>query len=171
MITAGDELGRTQLGNNNAYCQDNETSWVDWSLCRRHDEIVRFTRGVLAFRQAHPVLRREAFYLDRDIQWFDPNGNRPDWRDPRQKRLACLIRGLDGPDLYLMFNADIDPIPFVLPPHAEPWRAAVDTAKPSPWDVCAAGEERALEDQGHYAVQSRSCAVLVAEQRFHQLRI
>ena len=60
MLLAGDEFRRTQRGNNNAYCQDNETSWVDWSLRQRHDEIVRFTRNVLALRRAHPVLRRES---------------------------------------------------------------------------------------------------------------
>ena len=68
-----------------------------------------FARQVFAFRRAHAVLRREAFYGDRDIQWFDPSGRSPDWLDPSQKRLACLIRGQDGPDLYLMFNADPPP--------------------------------------------------------------
>jgi glycogen operon protein len=162
MLLGGDEFRRTQGGNNNAYCQDNGTSWIDWSFRQRHDEIVRFTRHALAFRRANAVLRQEAFYLDRDIHWFDPAGQVPKWRDPRQKRLACLIRGVAGPDLYLMFNADVDPIPFVLPPRAEPWLVAVDTAQPSPQDICAIGDERDLEDQGRYVVESRSCAVLVA---------
>ena len=165
MILGGDEFRRTQRGNNNAYCQDNATSWIDWSLCRRYDEIVRFTRAALAFRRAQPVLRREAFYRDQDIQWFDPSGKGMNWFDPRQKRLACLVRGLDGPDLYLMFNADSEPWCFVLPPHAEAWLVAVDTAQPSPLDICAAGEERAFTDQEHYAVESRSCAVLVGSRK------
>ena len=80
--------------------------------CERNDEIFRFARGVLALRRAHPVLRREAFYTDEDIRWFNPGGNSPDWFDPRQKCLACLIRGQDGPDLYLMFNADTERIDF-----------------------------------------------------------
>ena len=66
MLLGGDEFRRTQRGNNNAYCQDNETSWVDWSLRHRHDEILRFARHVLALRRAHPVLRREAFYTAED---------------------------------------------------------------------------------------------------------
>jgi glycogen operon protein len=161
MLLGGDEFRRTQQGNNNAYCQDNETSWVDWSLCPRNGELVRFTREVLALRRVHSVLRREAFYLERDIQWFDPAGTGPDWRNAEEKRLACLIRGVDGPDLYLMFNADAEPMQFVLPPRAVPWLLAVDTAQPSPDDVRAPGEERALEDPGDYRVESRSCVVLV----------
>ena len=115
MLLAGDEFRRSQRGNNNAYCQDNETSWVDWSLLQRHDEIFRFACRALAFRRAHAVLRREAFYTGEDIQWFDPRGTSPDWFDPRQKAVACLVRGQDGPDLYLMFNADTAAVRFVLP--------------------------------------------------------
>ena len=92
MLLGGDEFRRTQRGNNNAYCQDNETSWVDWSLCHRHDEILRFARNVLALRRDHPVLRREAFYTDEDIQWFDPRGRSPDWSDH-----ALAKPGVPGP--------------------------------------------------------------------------
>ena len=93
MLLGGDEFRRTQRGNNNAYCQDNEMSWFDWSLLEKHKEIHRFTRGMIAFRRAHPVLRRETFYTDADIKWFAPNGAPPDWADPRQKSFACLILG------------------------------------------------------------------------------
>jgi glycogen operon protein len=164
MLLGGDEFRRTQRGNNNAYCQDNETSWLDWSLRRRHDEILRFARNVLALRRAHPVLRREAFYTHEDIQWFDPHGRSPDWSDSRARSLACLIRAKDAPALYLMFNADPEPIGFVLPvpPRLRPWRVAVDTAQPSPRDCHAAGEEAALAIQTSYALESRSSAMLVA---------
>ena len=164
MLLGGDEFRRTQRGNNNAYCQDNETSWLDWSLRHRHDEILRFARDVLALRRAHPVLRREAFYTHEDIQWFDPRGRSPDWSDSRSRSLACLIRPEDGPALYLMFNADPEPVAFVLPvpPRPAPWRVAVDTAQPSPRDCHAAGEEGALASQTSYAVGSRSSAMLVA---------
>ena len=164
MLLGGDEFRRTQRGNNNPYCQDNETSWVDWSLRQRNDEIVRFTRNVFALRRAHPVLRREAFYTDTDIQWFDPSGKSPDWSDSHQKTLACLIRAHEGPDLYLMFNAAAEPISFVLPPSRPPeqWRLIVDTAQPSPRDVCAAGEEPAITNPASYAVGARSSVVLMA---------
>jgi glycogen operon protein len=164
MLLGGDEFRRGQRGNNNAYCQDNDTSWIDWSLLQRHNEIFRFARGVVALRRAHPVLRREAFYTDPEIQWFNPGGNRPDWFDPRQKRLACLIRGQDGPDLYLMFNADTVKTAFVVPPSPRPgpWRLAVDTAQGSPRDFFAPGEEAAVANPRNYIIESRSSVVLVA---------
>jgi glycogen operon protein len=165
MLLAGDEFRRSQRGNNNAYCQDNDTSWVDWSLLQRNNEIFRFARGVLALRRAHPVLCREAFYTDEEILWFDPNGNRPDWLDPRQKWLACLMRGQDGPDLCLMFNAGTERIDFLLPPRARPgtWRLTVDTAQESPRDFFAPGEEVAIANSSRYLVESRSSVVLVAK--------
>ena len=164
MLLGGDEFRRTQRGNNNPYCQDNETSWVDWSLRQRHDEIVRFARNVFALRRAHPVMRQEAFYTDEEIQWFDPGGKRPDWSDSSQKTLACLIRGQDGPNLYLMFNAAPEPVPFTLPPspRSEPWHLVADTAQPPPRDFCAPGEERALTNPTSYTVGSRSGVVLMA---------
>ena len=96
MLLGGDEFRRSQGGNNNAYCQDNEISWVDWSLLQRNSEVFRFARGMFALRRAHPVLRREAFYTAEEIVWFDPSGKSPDWFDPRQRCLACLIRSEDG---------------------------------------------------------------------------
>ena len=133
MLLAGDEFRRTQRGNNNAYCQDNETSWINWSLADQHQELVHFVRRVFAFRLAHPVLRREAFYGEEDIQWFGPTGRSPDWLDPVQRSLACLIHGREEPDLYLMFNAEADSTSFALPqlPRSRQWRLAIDTAQPS----------------------------------------
>jgi isoamylase len=164
MLLGGDEFRRTQGGNNNAYCQDNETSWVDWSLCQGKDEIARFARNALAFRRAHPVLRQEAFYTDKDIQWFAPDGESPDWLDPRQNRLACLIRGRDGPDLYLMFNAGVEPASFILPPSSSRrrWHPAVDTARSPARELCTAGEEGALATPTVYSLSSRSSAILLA---------
>jgi glycogen operon protein len=165
MLLGGDEFRRTQRGNNNAYCQDNETSWVDWSLRHRHHEILRFARNVLALRRAHPVLRREAFYAPGEIQWFDPGGRSPDWSDPHRRSLACLIRADDGPALYLMFNADPEPIAFAVPapPRSGSWRVAVDTAQPSPRDCHDPGAGGALASPTRYAVGARSGVVLVAQ--------
>jgi glycogen operon protein len=164
MLLAGDEFRRTQRGNNNAYCQDNDTSWIDWSLAERHRELVRFTRQVFEFRRAHPVLRREAFYGDRDIQWFDPGGRTPDWLDPGQKRLACLVRGHAGPDLYLMFNAGTAPASFVLPELSGGgrWRLAIDTAQPSSADSDPAETDASVVEGTFYATASRSSVILVA---------
>jgi glycogen operon protein len=163
MMLGGDEFRRSQQGNNNAYCQDSEISWVDWPLLERNSEVFQFARGVLAFRRAHPVLRREAFYTDEEVSWFDPDGKTPDWFDPRQKRLACLIRSQGASDLYLMFNAGSEGVAFVLPPCSSySWRLAVDTAGPLPPDFYRAGEEAALTNPMSYLVQARSCAILVA---------
>jgi glycogen operon protein len=163
MLLAGDEFRRTQRGNNNAYCQDNNTSWIDWSLAEQHQELVRFTRHVLAFRRAHAVLRREAFYTDRDVQWFDPTGRTPDWVDPNQRRLACLVRGVDGPDLYLMFNADTQPASFILPALSDSrrWRLAIDTTQPS-LDVDPSERDGHGVTGPQYALGARASAVLVA---------
>ena len=164
MLLGGDEFRRSQRGNNNAYCQDNDTSWVDWSLLAQHHESFRFARAVLALRRANPILCREAFYTDEEIHWFSPGGDSPDWFDSRNKRLACLIRGHGRPDLYLMFNADNERIAFILPPQSRPgtWRLAVDTAQGSPRDFFAPGEEIAIANSSSYLVESRSSVVLVA---------
>jgi glycogen operon protein len=167
MLLAGDEFRRTQLGNNNAYCQDNTTSWVQWSLAERYHDLVRFTRRILAFRRAHEVLRREAFYTDRDIQWFDPSGESPDWLDPSQKSLACLVQGQNGPDLYLMFNADLEPASFVLPvlPGSGHWHLAIDTALPTSTDADGAPQEAGVVKRRVYALASRASAILTAVTR------
>jgi glycogen operon protein len=164
MLLAGDEFRRTQRGNNNAYCQDNETSWVDWSLRERHQELGRFVRQLLRFRRDHEVLRREAFYSDRDIEWFAPSGRSPDWFEPGQKRVACLIHGVIGPELYLMFNADRDSVSFVLPelPRSGRWRFAIDTTQPVPHEPEDVEGHGGVVTGSHYAVGSHACAILVA---------
>lgn len=90
MLLGGDEFRRTQRGNNNAYCQDNELSWYDWRLLDRNHELLRFTREMIAFRRRHPVLRADAFYTERDIHWFDTDGNAPDWSGG-SRTLGCVI--------------------------------------------------------------------------------
>lgn len=77
MLLGGDEFRRTQDGNNNAWCQDNEMSWYDWGCMEQHSEIFRFTRGMIAFRRAHPVLSQEQFYTDAEIHWYGPQGGCP----------------------------------------------------------------------------------------------
>ncbi len=164
MLLGGDELRRTQSGNNNAYCQDNETSWYDWGRLERHGEIFRFTRGMIAFRSAHPVLSTEQFYTDAEIRWFGSQGGLPAWEDPKEKQLACLIHENGKHALYLMFNAGDDAADFALPP-ALPgtrWHLAVDTSRKTPQDLFAAGEEPPLEDTRIYHLPPRSSAILLA---------
>lgn len=164
MLLGGDEFRRSQRGNNNAYCQDNEISWVDWSLLQNNVDVFQFARGALALRAAHPVLRREAFYTDDEISWFNPLGKIPDWFDPRQKYLACLIRDPEVADLFLMFNAGNEAITFSVPSarSRRSWHLATDTAESSPIGCYRPGEEAALSHFTSYLVQSRSSVILVA---------
>ncbi|WP_088256809.1 glycogen debranching protein GlgX [Fimbriiglobus ruber] len=164
MLLGGDEFRRTQDGNNNAYCQDNETSWHDWGLPEQHREIVRFTRGMIAFRRAHPVLSKEQYYTDAEIHWFGPRSGLPDWADPKQKLFACLIWEHEHSSLYLMFNAGADAVDFHLPTVAptHQWHIAVDTASKSPRDLFTLGEEVPVQNLCTYPLTPRSSAILLA---------
>ena len=170
MILGGDEFRRTQRGNNNAYCQDNDISWYNWELLREHRELFRFTREMLAFRRRHRVLRTEDFYREGDILWFGPTGRAPTW-DDGARSLGCIIQPSAAPPtvrepaaLGLLFNADGQEVRFRLPatPGNRRWLLAVDTAKPSPHDIRAEGEESALEQPDSYRMQPRSMVILVA---------
>ncbi|MGD0097183.1 MAG: glycogen debranching protein GlgX [Terracidiphilus sp.] len=167
MLLGGDEFRRTQRGNNNAYCQDNEVSWFDWSLLEKHKEIQRFTRGMIAFRRAHPVLRSEKFYTDEEIKWFAPNGAAPNWADQRQKSFACLILGETEPELFLLFNADTRSVDFSIPvlPAGKIWRLAVDTSLAAPDDLPDSGKEPSMESQFGFRLEPRSSAILVTDHR------
>jgi glycogen operon protein len=164
MLLGGDEFRRTQDGNNNAYCQDNEISWYDWTKLEQHREIHRFARAMITFRRSYPVLWKPAFYTDEDIRWFSPEGERPDWDDTQEKRLACMVMGEGEKHLYLMFNASKAEASFKLPkpPDDRRWHLAVDTSAPVPDDFYGSGAGRRLENQTTYGLASRSSAILVA---------
>jgi glycogen operon protein len=164
MLLGGDEFRRTQGGNNNAYCQDNETSWFDWTNLERHQEIYRFARGMIAFRRAHAVLSREQFYTDAEIHWFSPRGDLPHWGDPKEKQFACLIHEDERHALYLMFNAAAAAVAFRLPPlpSGTAWRLAVDTSREAPQDLFAEDEQPRCEDRRTWHLGPRSSAILLA---------
>jgi isoamylase len=163
MLLGGDEFRRTQGGNNNAYCQDNETSWVNWTHLEQHQEIYRFARGMTAFRRAHPVLSREQFYTDAEISWFNPQKGLPNWADPKEQQLACLIHENEQSALYMMFNAGSDAVVFGLPPVLPGARyyLVVDTAREAPQDLFAAVEEPLWEDPQAYILSPQSSAILL----------
>jgi len=137
MLLGGDEFRRTQQGNNNAYCEDNETSWYNWQLVHDNAGLQRFVSRLIAFRKAHPVLRAEAFYSDAEISWIGVDGHPPEWHG-RENRIGCMIReegNVSSSALCLLFNAAARPCRFVLPaPPAGKWRVAVDTALECPAD-------------------------------------
>jgi len=166
MLLGGDEFRRSQRGNNNAYCQDNEVSWFDWTLLDKHKDIHRFTRGMIAFRRAHPVLRQEHFYSDADIRWFGVDGATPHWSDPWEKAFACLLLGQTESDLFLLFNADGRAVDFYLPslPPGKVWRLAVDTSRATPDDLFDPGYEPSLQGQSHFRLEPRSSAILLTDE-------
>jgi isoamylase len=145
MLLGGDEMGRTQQGNNNAYCQDNEVTWFDWS--EPDDGLLDFTRRVIALRKAHPVFRRSRFLAGAEaseLRWFTPAGTEmtiPDWSDPSALAIALYLDGFDDPDraadgtwlvdddVMVLVNAWWEPLEFVLPatrPKAQ-WQVELDT--------------------------------------------
>ena len=163
MLLGGDEFRRTQGGNNNAYCQDNETSWIDWTDLEKHQEIYRFARGMIAFRLAHPILSKEQFYTDAVIHWFGPAGGLPNWTDPKEKRFGCLVHEDEQSALCLLCNAGADAVDFRLPPipSGAQWHLAVDTFGETPHDLFAAGEEPLLQYPQTYLLKPRSSAILL----------
>jgi isoamylase len=152
MLLAGDEMGRTQGGNNNAYCQDNETSWLDWSLADTERVLLQFTETLAGLRRDHPVFRRRRFFRGRpgpddevsDITWLTPAGQemtQDDWGAGYAQSLAALLNGeaISEPDprggrvidakFLLLFNANRDPLTFTLPEAglAPGWEVVIDT--------------------------------------------
>ena len=161
MLQGGDEFRRTQGGNNNAYCQDNETSWYDWDCLQRHHEIHQFVKHMIALRQSHPILAREQFYADTDLTWFGPAQSPPNWHDPRAKAVACHIRDGAAESLFLMFNAGNEPVTFHTPvaPDKGRWRLAMDTCREEP---IASMIESLVDSLQPYELAAHSSAILVA---------
>ena len=141
MLLGGDEFGRTQQGNNNAYCQDNEISWFDWSLLAQNAGLHRLVRGLIALRRRHPTLRMDVRLngaplqqgLGRKMSFHGIEQGQPDWSH-HSHSLAMRLEGAPGDaDFYLIANAYREPLRFELPPDAR-WRRLLDTSLPSPQD-------------------------------------
>ena len=112
MLTAGDEFGRTQAGNNNAYCQDNEISWIDWALLEANRELFEFTRQLIALRKKHPALCSGKFYTGKgDVEWIGEEGLAIDWQHDRA--LGMHIKGKD--QLLILINNESVDLSFDLP--------------------------------------------------------
>jgi glycogen operon protein len=176
MLTAGDEFLRTQGGNNNAYCQDNETSWVDWSLAQTNADFLRFVRELIALRKRHPALRRRAFFrgagrkgeLRPDVAWHGVEPGRPDFSSGSRALAFTLDGGMSGRepdrDFYMAFNAWREGLPFRLPPapSARPWQRVIDTALAPPLDIVGPDEGPLIPAGVVYPVASHSAVVLVS---------
>jgi len=170
MLLMGDEVRRTQRGNNNAYCQDNEISWFDWTLVERHQDLHRFVnvligqRLLLGGRRGRPGLSLNELLRRASIEVHGVRLNRPD-RSSDSHSFAVTVRDIEHADLlHVMFNAYWEPLVFELPPVGcqRPWRRWIDTYRDAPDDVC--DWKSAPSVQGStYAVQPRSLVTLVAE--------
>jgi isoamylase len=157
MVLAGDEFGRTQGGNNNAYCQDNEISWTDWSLIKQEGDLLEFVRALAALRREHPVFRRRRFFSGRvqdgtrDIVWLTPSGKEmadSDWHAGYAKALAVFLNGdaisepgprgekITDDSFLLLINAHHDEMAFTLPggEFGPGWHVVLDTADERPKD-------------------------------------
>jgi glycogen operon protein len=188
MISGGDEVGRSQRGNNNAYCQDNDLSWTRWDLTPEQRDFLEFTRRLIQIWKDHPVLRRRKFLQGRrirgadvsDIAWLDPTGREmtdDTWSSPDVRVLGVRLNGdaidevnergerIVGDSLLIVLNAGEDAVPFVLPAAAqtERWETLIDTA--DPWVPA-----RRLRAGDRYELQARSMAVLKLNCRKEDLR-
>ena len=172
MILSGDEVRRTQKGNNNSYCQDNEISWFDWNLVEQNADILRFFQEAIAFRKCHchPALNRNRFFNGEqnergmvDITWHGCKLNSPDWDDSNARSLAYTIAGFgDAADIHVMLNMYWENLEFELPPLKDrEWYRAIDTAEASPKDILQQGEEIKI-DRNIYTVEARSIVVLIS---------
>jgi glycogen operon protein len=188
MISGGDELGRTQHGNNNAYCQDNEISWTHWHLTPEQRDFCDFTRRLIRIWTENPVLRRRKFFQGRpvrgaevlDIAWLDTSGHEMTdeiWHSPDVRTLAVRLNGdaidevdergerIVGDTLLLMLNAGAEMASFVLPALTadQRWETLLDSA--DPWSP-----SRRLRGSDRYELQARSMAVLRLSARREELR-
>ncbi|HEY5594721.1 MAG TPA: glycogen debranching protein GlgX, partial [Nitrospiria bacterium] len=179
MISGGDEIGRTQRGNNNGYCQDNESTWYDWNLTKEQKEFLQFVRDVIRLRKTHPVLRRHKFFQGRyirgseikDIAWFSPNGHEmtdEEWNAESVRYLGVRLAGdaidevdelgqrIIGDTLLILLNAHHEAVPFVLPAHKKGtrWELTLDT------EIGKTKKGRRLARGGRtYDLRGRSLAV------------
>jgi glycogen operon protein len=172
MLRGGDELLRTQRGNNNVYCQDNEISWFDWSHLESQREMLNFTSEMIAFRRRHASLTADRFYDGRlvpargipDITWHGARLNQPPWNDASARVLAFTVAGIEGgePDVHAILNMSSDAIEFELPALAgRLWSLAVDTAQAPPGDIVEPARQAPLTERSRRVTQ-RSIVVLEA---------
>jgi glycogen operon protein len=179
MLLAGDEMGRTQQGNNNTYCHDNEIAWLHWQLDRAQRDLFAYTRYLIRLFHRHPVLRRRAFFRGRrtrgsevgDLTWFRPDGavmTDEDWANPEARCLGLRLAGdaiaevdergnrIKDDTFLLLLNAHYEPLPFVMPAHRSrlQWVLVLDTRS-------ATGQRRhrLLRGGRSYEMEARSLAL------------
>ena len=174
MITAGDEFRRTQMGNNNAYCQDNEISWINWNLEQKNSDLVDFVKKLIRLRLDHPVFHRNTFFNHEraEIEWYNAEGKVPDWSKMKRflamKLVGSKTRNEDGSsdnDFYIAGNTDIYDITITVPSctRGKKWFVAVDTSVNGPNCIAEAGMEEILKEQQRYVLPAGSFVILIAK--------
>ena len=171
MIQMGDEVGRTQNGNNNTYCHDNELNWLDWTLLEKNADLLHFFTNVIAFRKAHPILRNRDFFQHRDylgkgvpdMSFHGTQPWQPDWSNSGSHTLAFMLGGdyakgatQQDDHVYVAMNMYWDSVWFTLPklPDGMNWYVSANTGVPSPEDSWAPGSEPLLSDQDNIVLGS-----------------
>jgi isoamylase len=178
MILGGDEFARTQRGNNNAYCQDNQTGWFDWTLAEANEDLTAFWRKAIAFTRRFPVLQNRKFRLGNDLDadgvpglsWFAPDGGQPRWGDAEARTICYQLDAseeggvAEAERLYFILNGDFESVWARLPelPAGQAWYRALDTSLPAGEDFAEAGAEIRVEPGDHYIANARSTVVLLA---------
>jgi isoamylase len=172
LILGGDEFARSQRGNNNAYCQDNELTWFDWDLAAQQTDLIDFTAQLCRLREQHPVFRRRQFFrgapapdeVRDDLDWYRPDGlgmTAQDWNAPFARAVAMALSGDTGdetrPDdpFLLMLNSWWEPLQFSVPDALRdiPWTVEVDTSDPG-------GGRRAVDTSAGITLIGRSLMLL-----------
>ena len=166
MILAGDEVLRSQRGNNNVYCQDNEISWFDWRLVEENFEMLNFVRGLIALRRRHQSLRRRQFLTGRakrgatlpDITWHGERVGEPQWQNDQARLLGFTLAGASAKEeaLHVMLNMSDASCAVALPyPQRYRWHRVVDTSLAAPDDINSAPSHTAPVGE-RYTLQARS---------------
>jgi isoamylase len=179
MILGGDEFARTQQGNNNAYCQDNEISWFDWTAAANNKDLTEFFRKAIALTRRFSILQRRKFYLGKDLDadgvpdltWYWGDPGTPRWQDPNERTVCVQLDAAeDGTDdgvdrLFLIFNGDYKPQWITLPQLGvdRAWHRSIDTSLPGGDDFLEAGQEMKIDPANHYIANPRSTVVLFAQ--------
>jgi isoamylase len=168
MLLMGDEIRHTQLGNNNAYCQDNELSWFNWDLVEQHQDLWRFVKTLIRFNQELKILREEKFLqVDKIshqpyILWHGQRLRQPDWSDDSHCIAFSLCHPPSEERLHVIFNAYWQPLKFELPALklGNSWHRIVDTSLPAPDDIADPATAQKIYDK-HYLAAARSSVVLM----------
>lgn len=168
MILAGDEFLRTQLGNNNAWCQDNPIGWVDWSLLSKNADFFRFVKLLIYLRKSHPALRRRNFLKHGDIFWHGTDPFMPDFSH-KGTLLAFSLNGMRSgreidSDFYVAMNAGDEPVNITIPhsPTGRAWHRVIDTALESPLDITQFQDAPRIEFENIYWLEAKSSLVLIS---------